>query len=73
MMRFQLAHFLLELTKRYESSQNKPKIDKNDSLHAIVEDDRQKDYNVVGGNLDSLGTSTNNHLSLSQEWFIKRI
>jgi hypothetical protein len=49
-----MAPFLLEFTKRYESSQNKPKIENNDSLHVVAENEKQKDSNVVGGNLGSL-------------------
>lgn len=53
-----------------ESSENKPTIGNNDSLHAVAEDDSQnsatnsKNNNFVGGNLGLLDRSTNNHLLL---------
>ena len=58
---------LLRDDKFYE---NETMIDNNDYLHAVVDNDKQnstttsKDNNFVGGNLDFLDNSTNNHLLL---------
>lgn len=60
-----------------ESSENKPTIDNNDSLHAVAEDDRQKSAtnssynNFVGGNIGTLDRSTNSHALLERGMGIK--